>query len=82
MNIPWSFFDLSEARLYQGDDKEFLSIRREGLPSCTSDWQPRTHRESLELLQTVKPPIPALGVALTELAAREQALMQPMQVLQ
>lgn len=73
-NAPWSFFDLSEARLYQEDATEFLSVLREGLSFCTARWQPQTHRESLELLLAVEPAVAGLDEALGALAQREQQL--------
>jgi tetratricopeptide (TPR) repeat protein len=73
-NSPWSFFDLSEVRLYQGDERDFLSVLEEGLLKCTARWQPKTHRESLEELLEVTPPIAGLTSALGKLAVREQEL--------
>lgn len=75
-NAPWSFFDLSEARLYQGDPAEFLAVLGRGLATCSAAWQPKTHRESLELLLTVEPAVPGLDEAFAALARREAALPQ------
>ncbi len=49
-NAPWSFFDLAETRLYSGDATGFLSYLDEGLLTCTAAWQPKTFRDSLQLL--------------------------------
>jgi tetratricopeptide (TPR) repeat protein len=51
MNAPWSFFDLSEVRLYGGDKQGFLDILGEGLTYCDAYWQPETHLKSLSLLK-------------------------------
>jgi tetratricopeptide (TPR) repeat protein len=76
-NAPWSFFDLSEVRLYRGDDGQFLSILDKGLENCTAQWQPQTHRESLELLLNVDPMPVVLPTALEKCAMREHELIPP-----
>ena len=50
-NAPWSFFDLSEVRLYSGDPEGFLNVLSDGLTYCTDYWQPETHLKSLLLLK-------------------------------
>ncbi len=47
---PWSFFDLSEIRLYLGDEAEFRQFLDEGIRECDAVWQVKTHRDSLQLL--------------------------------
>jgi len=74
-NAPWSFFDLSEVRLYSDDVQEFESLLEKGLASCTAAWQPQTHRESLELLLSVDTMLPVLTTALEKCALREQELV-------
>lgn len=49
-NVPWSFFDLAEIRLYCGDRGEFLQYLQQGLETSEHDWQPQTFRDSLQLL--------------------------------
>ena len=50
-NAPWSFFDLSEVRLYSGDSKGFMDVLGDGLTYCTAYWQPETHMNGLALLK-------------------------------
>jgi tetratricopeptide (TPR) repeat protein len=47
---PWSFFDLAEIRLYEGDKDDFLSLAERGVELAAHAWQVNTFRESLELL--------------------------------
>lgn len=49
-NPPWSFFDLSEIRLYLGNRNEFLKLLEEGIQFCSASWKVKTHRDSLQLL--------------------------------
>jgi tetratricopeptide (TPR) repeat protein len=71
IDSPWSFFDLSEIRLYLGSKDDFLKYLNEGLlqPS-TRSWQATTHRETLEMIQSggYDPPGLADGIALLRLA--------------
>ena len=53
-NTPWSAFDLAEVSLYGGDRDGFLRYIDEGLVVCNAKWQPKTFRESLELLAGVE----------------------------
>ena len=46
-DTPWSYFDLAEIRLYQGDESGFLKSLTTGIESCNADWQPQTFRNSL-----------------------------------
>jgi tetratricopeptide (TPR) repeat protein len=68
---PWSFFDLSEIRLYDGDKKGFLSYASRGVEYATHAWQLNTFRESLELLPAAGIDLPGLGEGIALL--REQA---------
>jgi tetratricopeptide (TPR) repeat protein len=72
-NAPWSFFDLSEVRLYSGDSGGFMDILAEGLTYCTADWMPDTHRNSLILLKAGGVSLPGLddGLELLRAAAEE-----------
>jgi tetratricopeptide (TPR) repeat protein len=60
MNAPWSFFDLSEVRLYAGDRQGFLDVLTEGLSYCAAYWQPETHLKSLSLLKAGGVSLPGL----------------------
>jgi tetratricopeptide (TPR) repeat protein len=73
MNAPWSFFDLSEAKLYAGDGPGFLRVLSDGLAYCDAYWQPETHLKSLSLLKTGGVSLPELdeGLALLEEAVTE-----------
>ena len=57
---PWSFFDLSEIRLYMGDKAGFLANLELGLTYCEHSWQPKTHRESLSMLKEGGVELPGL----------------------
>jgi hypothetical protein len=63
-NAPWSFFDLSEIRLYAGDDRGFLDRLGEGLTYCTHYWQPETHLKSMALLKAGGVSLPGLDAGL------------------
>ncbi len=71
-NAPWSFFDLSESRLYLCDKDEFLRLLDEGIQFCTASSQVKTHRDSLQLLVDVGVELPGLdeGMAKLEQAAK------------
>jgi Flp pilus assembly protein TadD len=73
-NSPWSIFDLSEVRLYQGDESAFIALLTRGLKICTARWQPGTHRRSLELLRAVEASSPVVKTAIDAIAAREVEL--------
>lgn len=64
-NAPWSFFDLSEVNLYQGERNSFEEYLEEGLRRATAAWQVATHRHSLELLLSSAASLPGLleGIA-------------------
>lgn len=64
INAPWSFFDLSEVRLYAGDSQGFLDALTEGLTYCNADWQPETHMKSLLLLKEGGVSLPGLDEGL------------------
>jgi len=66
-NAPWSFFDLAEIRLYSGDAKEFLKSLQEGLVTCTAAWQPKTFRDSLQLLVDGRVGLPGLEAGMKKL---------------
>jgi len=65
---PWTFFDLSEIRLYNGDTEGFLEYLQEGLTYCNAAWQPQTHRNSLAMLKEGGVDLPGLdeGIAMLE----------------
>jgi tetratricopeptide (TPR) repeat protein len=47
---PWSYFDLSEVRLYAADTEGFRAALERGISYCNASWQPATHRDSLQLI--------------------------------
>lgn len=51
-DAPWSFFDLSEMHLYDGEQDEALKVLREGIEHSGYGWMLATHLESLRLLQS------------------------------
>jgi tetratricopeptide (TPR) repeat protein len=57
---PWSFFDLAEIRLYNGDKDEFLSLAGRGVEHAAHGWQVNTFRESLQLLLEAGVDLPGL----------------------
>jgi tetratricopeptide (TPR) repeat protein len=72
-NAPWSFFDLSEVKLYSGDAEGFINVLTDGLTYCTDYWQPETHLNSLLLLKAGGVSLPGLddGIALLREATAE-----------
>ena len=64
INAPWSFFDLSEIRLYAGDVKGSIETLGEGLTYCEASWQPETHLKSLSLLKAGGVALPGLDESL------------------
>jgi len=68
---PWSFFDLAEIRLYDGDKDEFLSLAGRGVEHAAHGWQVNTFRESLQLLLDAGVDLPGLREGIEML--REQA---------
>lgn len=69
-NTPWSFFDLSETYLYQGDQNNFERYLVEGIGHAAAAWQIMTHRHSLELLNA-KTSLPGLEEAVARLKEAE-----------
>jgi len=49
-NPPWSFFDLAEIRLYNGDRESFTKFAERGTEYATAAWQVKTFRDTLQLL--------------------------------
>lgn len=47
-DVPWSYFDLAEIRLYEQDEAGFLEDVRQGISHCRATWQPKTFRNSLK----------------------------------
>jgi len=73
-NAPWSFFDLAQIRLFQGDHDEFLANLRSGLPFCGSRYMPQTFRETLELLPKDPKAFPGLDEGIQILKKAETQL--------
>jgi tetratricopeptide (TPR) repeat protein len=71
---PWSFFDLAEIRLYDGDKNEFLSYASRGVEYATHAWQLNTFRESLESLPAAGINLPGLSEAISLLRERASYL--------
>jgi tetratricopeptide (TPR) repeat protein len=71
---PWSFFDLSEIRLYDGDKNEFLSYVSRGIEYATHAWQLNTFRDSLKLLPAAGIDLPGLSEAIALLEERASDL--------
>ena len=46
---PWSFFDLAEIELYQGNSSQFLDLAMRGSERADG-WQIKTFRDSLKML--------------------------------
>jgi tetratricopeptide (TPR) repeat protein len=59
-NPPWSAFDMAQVCLYTGDTEKFLQYVDEGMTVCTHKWQPKTFRETLELLTSAGVTLPGL----------------------
>ena len=66
-NAPWSFFDLAEIRLYSADATGFLTYLEEGFLTCTAAWQPKTFRDSLQLLVDGRVGLPGLEAGMKKL---------------
>lgn len=70
---PWSFFDLAEARLYDGAPGEFVQYVDEG-SALAAKWQVRTFRESLERLTNAGVEVAGLHDGVDLLREREPFL--------
>lgn len=49
-DAPWSFFDLAEIRLYQGDPAGFRELAERGTECASAAWQVATFRDTLRQL--------------------------------
>jgi len=78
-NAPWSFFDLAQIRLFQGDHEGFLKNLQRGVIFCGADFMPRTFRETLELLPKDPKAFPGLdeGIQILKRAEAELERAQP-----
>ena len=74
MDMPWSAFDLAELLLYRGRKDEALDWLTRGVKNCTNASQPRTFRESLELLSRGGVAVDGLDQCLDKLKAAEKFL--------
>ena len=72
-NAPWSFFDLAQIRLFQGDREGFLNYLEQGLLFSTAGWMPKTFRDTLELLPK-DVTLPGLDEGIEELKKGEAEL--------
>ncbi len=73
-NAPWSAFDLAQVCLYTNDAEGFQQNAKRGLLACTHKWQPRTFRETLELLTVAHITLPGLEEGIEKLKKREALL--------
>ncbi len=70
-NPPWTLFDLAEIRLYDGDEKEFMTNAERGAELAVKGWQVQTFRESLERLTKAGIELPGLAEGIAMLKERE-----------
>lgn len=66
---PWSFFDLAELELYQGDSKQSLELATRGA-ELAEMWQITTFRDSLQLLLDAGIDLPGMRAILQMLSER------------
>jgi tetratricopeptide (TPR) repeat protein len=71
---PWSFFDLAEIRLYDGDKNEFLSLAERGVEFAHHAWEVNTFRDSLQLLLNAGVVLPGLQEGIDMLRAQAKLL--------
>ena len=65
---PWSQFDMAEIRLLQGDIEGALAYALAGLNApATAEWQIRTFRGSLAMVENLPTPIPGLQAVVAEI---------------
>jgi tetratricopeptide (TPR) repeat protein len=67
IDIPWSFFDLAECRLYAQDPSGFLENLETGCQVATAAWQAQTFRTSLALLVEGNVDFPGLAQGIATL---------------
>lgn len=58
-NSPWSFFDLSTIALLNGRPDEAQKILEDGA-TVSENWQLKSHKETLELIESQKENVPGL----------------------
>jgi len=73
---PWSFFDLAQTRLFEGDSKEFLDFAQQGTTQAKGAWQLNTFRSTLELLEKAHVELPGLGEGI-QLLEKRAAFLPP-----
>lgn len=66
-DVPWSFFDLAEIRLFLGDGPGFLDALDSGLATCDASWQAESFRDSLVSLQNWKADLEGLEAGIQQL---------------
>ena len=72
-DAPWSFFDLAEIRLYEGNAAEFLAIAERGTEHALK-WQVETFHDSLKQLLDAGVDVPGMREGVEMLAERAQYL--------
>jgi tetratricopeptide (TPR) repeat protein len=70
---PWSFFDLAEIRLYQGNKEEFLTFAEKGTEHAAK-WQVLTFHDSLKQLLDAGVDVPGMREGVEMLAERARYL--------
>lgn len=67
-DVPWSFFDLAEIRMYLGDAEESLALLVQGIERSDAVTDLETHRDTLQLLADAEISIPGLAESLSALS--------------
>jgi tetratricopeptide (TPR) repeat protein len=73
-NRPWSSFDLAQACLFTNDPQGAEQYFKDGLEVCSHKWQPRTFRETLELLTQKGVILAGLAEVVAQLKKTEELL--------
>lgn len=73
IDVPWSYYDLAEIRMYMGQTERALEVADRGLALSTADWMPGTFLSALALLDGVTG-LPALEPLVEKVRAREAEL--------
>jgi tetratricopeptide (TPR) repeat protein len=74
IDVPWSFFDLTETLLYQKKTEQALEIAKKGFEESEASWMPGTFITALEMLPEGAD-IPGLDQVL-ELARKRKAELE------
>jgi tetratricopeptide (TPR) repeat protein len=66
-DVPWSFFDLAQIRLFRGDTDGFLKAATAGVEKSEHDWQVTTFLDTLRLLTPAAAELSGLEQAIAKL---------------